>query len=379
MSYPVYMMRKALLAVALMFPSLSVSFAQAPAFEALQGLVPQAPQGAFAGLDAQADKKWGVSYVLNGVLTIQEEKILLNTPDGRVFELDYSLRKARKFDGRTVHVEAEAKQADDMAVLKADKVEEFNPAAHDLKLPPYNPKRRQARLLGDEAGVLTVGNVRWHSAAPKPDQFDWATATIKPELVKKVYFIKKPFAPEWIAAHSLLVFTFEKGGLTDARGNEAAGLALTIEAFLRDGQVYDLKAGLRKNFGIVWMLTTWEDYAARTVLHGADDNRLIPYEVLKLSHAQKAALVRESVGLAAVNREGEYYHTITNNCTNNLLIAINRVLPENKRIRMWTIPYLAYNVRATMPVMVPSYLQGKGLLGPEMGVINGSNYQTPLD
>ena len=372
------MIRKALIAFAFFTPSFSLSFAQAPAFEALQGLAPQAPQGDFAGLDAQADKKWGVSYVLNGVLTIQEEKVLLNTPDGRVFELDYSLRKARKLDGQTVHVEAEARQADDMAVLKVEKIEEFNPAAHDLKLPPYNPKRRQAQLLGDAGGTLTVGNVRWHARqAPKADNFDWATAVIKPELVKKVYFIKKPFAPEWIAAHSLLVFTFEKGGLTDASGNEATGLALTIEAFLRDGQVYDLKAGLKKNFGIVWLLTTWEDYAARTALN--DKARLIPYEVLRLSQAQKAALVRESVSLSAVNREGEYYHTITNNCTNNLLIAINRVLPENKRIRMWTIPYLAYNVRATMPVMVPSYLQGKGLLGPELGVINETNYHLPLD
>lgn len=372
------MTRKVLLAFALLFPLYSLSSAQAPALEALQGLAPEMPGGQYAELNGQADKKWGVSYVLNGVLTVQEDRVLLNTPDGRVFELDYSLRKARKFDGHTVHVEAKAKQADDMAVLNVDDIEEFNPSAHEIKLPPYQPKRRQARLLADAGGVLTVNNVRWHYGEPRPEQFDWATASIKPELVKNVYFVKKPFAPEWIAAHSLLAFTFEKGGLTDAAGNEASALVLTIEAFLRDGQVYDLKAGLKKNFGIVWMLTTWEDYAARTVLHGADDNRLIPYEVLKLDRAQKAALVRESVRLADVNREGEYYHTITNNCTNNLLIAINRVLPENKRIRMWTIPYLAYNVRATMPVMVPGYLQGKGLLGPELGVINKANYQVPL-
>lgn len=372
------MTRKVFFAFTFLFPLCSLSSAQTPALEALQGLAPEVPGGQYAALNEQADKKWGVSYVLNGVLTVQEDRVLLNTPDGRVFELDYSLRKARRFDGHTVHVEARARQADDLAVLNVDRVEEFNPPAHDLKLPPHQSKRRQARLLADAGGVLTVNNVRWHYGEPKPEQFDWATASIKPELVKNVYFVKKPFAPEWIAAHSLLAFTFEAGGLTDANGNEASALALTIEAFLRDGQVYDLKAGLGKNFGIVWMLTTWEDYAARTALHGADDNRLIPYEVLKLDRAQKAQLVRESVRLADINREGEYYHTITNNCTNNLLIAINRVLPENKRVRMWTIPYLAYNVRATMPVMVPGYLQGKGLLGPELGVIDRSNYQVPL-
>lgn len=338
----------------------------ASAIESLNVPVPELP----------ADKKWGVSYDLTGALSIQGERVLLNTPDGRLFELDLSLRKARKFDGHSVKIEAKAKQADDMSVLKVSEIEEYNPA-NELKLPPYLPKRRPAKLITDAPAAMTVGNVRWlYNQNPQEGAFDWTTAVIKPELVKEVYFVKKPFAPEWIAAHSLLAFTFEKGGLTDANGNESTALVLTIEAFLREGQIYDLKAGLKDNFGIVWLLTSWEDYAARTAL--VDKARLIPYAVKNLTHQQKADMIRESVRLAAVNREGEYYHTITNNCTNNLLIVINRVLPENRRIRMWTIPYLAYNVRATMPVMVPKYLQGKGLLGPELGVINDTNYQLPL-
>ncbi len=360
------------------FPLLS-PFAAAQAFNAedLQALTAQAMQEQRLALpDLPAEKKWGVSYVLTGALSIQEDKVILNTADGRVFELDYSVRKAKRFDGHSVKVEAKAKQADDMAVMKVGDIEAYDPSA-ELKLPPYLSKRRPAKVLDSNPAAMTVANVRWlYNTRPDNDNFDWATAVIKPELVKEVYFVKKPFAPEWIAAHSLLAFTFEKGGLTDAAGNESQALVLTIEAFLREGQVYDLKAGLKKNFGIVWLLTTWEDYVARTAL--IDKARLIPYAVKNLSHAQKADMVREGVRLAGVSREGEYYHTITNNCTNNLLIVMNRVLPENRRIRMWTIPYLAYNVRATMPVMVPGYLQGKKLLGPELPPINETNYQVPL-
>ena len=351
--------------------------AQALSPSDLQALNAAAVQAADLNIpELPADKKWGVSYVLTGALTIREDRVFLNTPDGRVFELDLSVRRARKFDGQSVKVEAKAKQADDMSVLKVDGITEYDASA-EIKLPPYLAKRRPAKLINEAPGALTVGNVRWlYGQTPAADSFDWATATIKPELVKEVYFVKKPFAPEWIAAHSLLAFTFEKGGLTDANGNESTALVLTIEAFLREGQIYDLKAGLKKNFGIVWLLTSWEDYVTRTVQ--TDKARLIPYKVEQLSQAQKADMVRQAVRLADVNREGEYYHTITNNCTNNLLIVINRVLPENRRIRMWTIPYLAYNVRATMPVMVPGYLQGKGLLGPELGVINETNYRNPL-
>lgn len=370
-------MKHLLLAVSLITFSRPLVSAQAVSFNALQTLNAADIRLLDAPVpDIPADKSWGIHYALNGVLSVQEEKVLLNTADGRVLELDMSLRQARKLNGRSVKVAAKAKQADDMSVLKVSKIEEYDPAA-ELKLPPYLPKRRPASLLSESPEAMTVGNVRWlYDPAPTDQAFDWATATVKPELVKEVYFVKKPFAPEWIAAHSLLAFTFEKGGLTDAAGRESGALVLTIEAFLREGQTYDLKEGFKDKFGIVWLLATWEDYVTRTAL--VDKARLIPYPVTDLSRAQKADMVREAVRLAAVNREGEYYHTVTNNCTNNLLIVMNRVLPEKRRIHMWTIPYLVYNVRATMPVMVPSYLQGKGLLGRELGTIDGTNYRVPL-
>jgi hypothetical protein len=351
--------------------------AQQPDFSALEGMT-----AADLAVSVPADqipdsRKYGVTYRLNGVLTVDGEDVRFNTADGRVFSLDMSLRKARGFDGRTVNIRAKAIAADDLGTLKVDEIELYDPAEHDIQLPPRQDKRRVARLVADGKSGMEVENVRWlYDAAPAEDKFDWATAKIRPELVKKVYFVKKPFPPEWLAAHSLFVFTFEDGGLTDANGNQASGLALTIEAFLREGEVYDLKTGLKDRFGIVWLLTTWEDYAARTAL--IDKARLVPYEV-RFSRSQTAEMLREALRLSSVNREGEFYHTVTNNCTNNLLILMNRVLPERQRIRMWTIPYMVYNVRATMPVVVPGYLQGKGLLGPELGTIDASNYKRPLD
>ena len=92
--------------------SIFFSFAQARTtdFEDLQALNAAAIQA--QGLDAAAlpaDKSWGVSYSLTGVLAIHEERVLLNSPDGRVFQLDLSVRGARKFNGLSVRVEAKAK------------------------------------------------------------------------------------------------------------------------------------------------------------------------------------------------------------------------------------------------------------------------------
>lgn len=378
MRYSIYMLKKLISLLSLPVIFTSLSFAQTTSFEELQPMSAGSIQAAMAVPGAMpADKKYGVSYTLTGVLSIHEEKVLLNTPDGRLFELDMSVRKARKLEGQSVQVEAKAKQADDMAVLKINSIAPYD-ASQEIVLPGYIARQRPAALVSETDEALVVNNMRWlYGQTPSKDSFDWTTATIKPALIKSVYFIKKPFAPEWIAAHSLLVFNFEKGGLTDANGNEAKGFVVSIEAYLREGQNYGLVSGMKKQFGIVWTLATWEDYSSRTALFGADDNRLIPYPI-EFTHEQEVQMVREAVKLATVNRQGEYYDTITNNCTNNLVIIMDHAMPANKRIKMWTIPYLAFNLRATMPVWVPGYLQKKGLLGKEMPKVDASNYQVPL-
>ncbi|OGR69171.1 MAG: hypothetical protein A2081_05305 [Elusimicrobia bacterium GWC2_61_19] len=328
------------------------------------------------GLDLPADKSWGVAYTLKGVIARNEAGVFINTADGRLFKLDLSSAKAGKFDGKTVVIEAEAKQADDLALLKVTRIAEYTPKAGEVTPPPYQARRRQAVIIDNKGGDLVLGNVRTMlTEVPPADSYDWTTMTIKPELIKNVYFIKKPFKPEIVAAHSFLVFTFEKGGLRDAQGKEPMALALSIEGRTREGQSFSPVTGLRNSFGIIWSLSTWEEYAARTIYH--EKGHLVPYPV-NFTHEQKAKLLQESMALAAVDREGEFYHTIRNNCTNNLLILFNRVLPADKQIKLWTIPYMVYNVKATMPLMVVTNLQERGILGAEFTDINAATLNTRL-
>jgi len=371
--YPIYMLKTLFLTAAFAVPAA----AQTQDFSALQNFdASQIQEVQLPDLQLPSDKSWGVNYILKGVVSVTEAGPLLNTIDGRLFRLDLSARKAAKFDGKTVLVEAQAKQADDLALLKVAEISEYEPKASEVVPAPYQPRRRTATLLENKDGRLVMGNVRMSSSkVPAVDSYEWTTMTIKPELIKNIYFIKKPFKPEIVAAHSFFVFTFEKGGLTDANGHEPMALALSIEGKTRVGQSFSPLTGLKRSFGINWSLSTWEEYAARTIHE--EKGHLVPYPV-RLSHAEKAALLRESMLQAAVDREGEFYHTIKNNCTNNLLILLNRVLPEGRRIKLWTIPYMVYNVKATMPLMVITNLQKKGILGSEFTDINAATLNTVL-
>lgn len=365
------MLNTLILALAFVSPSA----AQTADFSELQAFDAAAVRAADIAVPA-ADKSWGVNYNLKGLLSDSPEGAFLNTPDGRLFRLELSARDARRFDGHSVSIEAQARQSDDLSLLKVKKISLYEPKAGEVTPAPYQPRRRQALMLADAAGEIRMGNVRtMHSAVPPVDSFDWTTMTMRPELVKNVYFVKKPFPPEFLAAHSFLVFTFEKGALKDGEGREPMALALSVEARTRTDQTFSPLTGLKKSFGIIWSLSTWEEYAARTVHH--EKFRLFPYPV-RLSHSEKAALLREAMAQAAVDREGEFYHTIKNNCTNNLIILFNRVLPKERQIKLWTIPYLVYNPKATMPQMVIGKLQKEGILGQEFAEINQSTLDTVL-
>lgn len=322
---------------------------------------------------APAVNKWAVSYQLDGMLNIREGRIILNTPDGRLFTLRLDPALARKYDGSVVAVEGKVMQADDRDVLKVESIAFYNPPVTQ-QAASYDPLQRRVSVLSDQDAAMRVENVRWHKAGP--GEFDWTTAAVKPGTVKDIYLVKQPFPPELLAAHSLLLFTFERGGLTDADGNEAYGLALSIEAHLKVGQPYSPLAGMKNSYNIIWTLSTWEDYARRSVQ--VMNNSLIPYKLASFSAPQKSWLVREALRQAGVNRDGEFYNTVTNNCTNNLLILMNRALPELRRVPMWDVPYLVYNIEATMPLFVPGYLQQRGLLGPELPAVTMSNLYLPL-
>ncbi len=319
---------------------------------------------------------WGVPYSLTGVLSVQDEKVTLNTSDGRIFLLALDADKAAKLNGETVFVSAMARASDNLALLK---VKHFSrvPVSKEEVVVPFKASSRPPFLAGTRADGFTVGNVRWSVLGEKGKIIsDWRNTIIKPDLVDRVYFIKKPFNPEWLAAHALMMVTFKPGGLVDAQGNQAKGLVLSIEAYLREGQNYSLQAGLGRNFSIIWSMTTWEAYVRKTCLE--DSQRLIAYPVL-LSAEQKQALVKEIVAQGTVNREGEFYNTLTNNCTNNLVILLNRVIGPDRAINLWRLPNLVYNFKATMPTRTPAYLIKHGLLGNELPPVTSKNAEAAVN
>lgn len=321
---------------------------------------------------------FSVPYTLEGIVTVQEDVVTLHTSDGRVFILMISAGRAEPFVGKTVRVEGMAKQADQLSRLKVKKIAAVDSTTKPVDAAPFKVHQTPPSLVSQDADSFVIRNVRWEWQQASDSKLlpVWETVTINPDLVENVYFVKKPFPPEWIAAHSFLAFTFRPGGMVDSKGRSANALVLTIEAYQRTDQNYDLKAGLKKTFAVSWILTTWKNYLEQSCKYGKE--KLILYPTT-FTDSQKADLVRETLEQATVDRSGEFYHTVLNNCTNNLIVLFNHVLPKEKQIKMWWVPSFIYNIRATMPVMVPKMLIKKGILEKELPEVNSGNQVADIE
>ncbi|MBF0406620.1 MAG: DUF4105 domain-containing protein [Candidatus Riflebacteria bacterium] len=309
-----------------------------------------------------------VNYKLEGIVTVRSAKAKLTTEDGRIFKLvGIDFKDVAAFDDENVIVEGSVKQADQMEELKIKSIVKKPVDEKKVVFPGFKPGQRTMKLVSERDGVFTVGNFRFRqkpgSYTAGLEEHHYRIARIKPDMIDNVYLVLKPFEPKWLAAHSLFLFTFKgKDAITTTKGETTDGMCLTIEAQQRKDQSFSLADGFKNIFGNAWILTSYEDYMEEIIFR-KEELHLYP---LVMTHDQKKNLVIECLRIGSVNRAGEYYHTITNNCTNNLLLMMNRVLPEEKRIDMWTIPSMVYNLKATTPVAVPKYLMKKSLIEDKM-------------
>ncbi|HNV72096.1 MAG TPA: DUF4105 domain-containing protein, partial [Candidatus Ozemobacteraceae bacterium] len=314
---------------------------------------------------------------------VQENVPTVRTEDGRVFMLVLDLDKAREMESKTVRIEGKAHKADDVELIKVQKINVI--PDHEFPAPKveHADYQKPASILSQTADQIVIKDVRWGiqqdpATSTLKAKHEWETVTIKPDLVENGYFVLKPFAPKFIAAHSLFVFTFKPGGMVSKTGKESKAIALTIEAYKKVGQTYGLIKTMKKVFDIVWNLTTWENYMTLTTKFNTGDTELFVYP-MTLTREQTKALLVETIKQSCVNRQGEYYHTIFNNCTNNLVILANRVLPKEKRIRLWAIPNMIYNFKATMPLSLAKKLKKLDLIGDPLPKVTAKNMTVDLD
>lgn len=132
-----------------------------------------------------------------------------------------------------------------------------------------------------------------------------------------VWFIVEPFGKSWSGlAHTFLSFGFEKDRF----------VAISVEVRKRRGQEYSPWKGLMKSYELMYVIADERDVVRLRSNFRGDDVFVYP---VRATREQARALFLDM--LARANRlrsEPEFYNTLTNTCTTNIVRHVNTIAPR---------------------------------------------------
>lgn len=202
-----------------------------------------------------------------------------------------------------------------LAILRPSQNRDWLP---DVAVLPY------AEVDGDRAKVHNIRNCTYRA----DDEYvvKHYDRTFDVDEIQSVDFIVAPFKEAQGLAHTMLSFGFENG----------EHICVSVEARLEKGEKYAPVLGAMKQFELIYVLADERDVIVRRTRYRDVD----VYLYRTVATPEQARLIFLDV-LKRVNqlyREPEFYDSLTNNCTTNLVNHVNRVRPN--RIPLWDLRVL---------------------------------------
>lgn len=168
---------------------------------------------------------------------------------------------------------------------------------------------------GDLVHVHGVRNFRWTSATDFTPR--WEDRSYDLRQVASAWYVLVPFSRRWRGpAHAFVTFGFDDGRY----------LAISVEARREVGETYGAIKGLLRRFELIYVLGDERDLIGRRAVFDGSDVYLYP---IRASREAVRAVFRGMLERAdRIHATPEFYHTITNNCTLNLVQHVNQLVPD---------------------------------------------------
>lgn len=166
------------------------------------------------------------------------------------------------------------------------------------------------------------------------------------DQIENVDFLIVPFNNVPSLAHTMLSFGFRDG----------QHIGVSVEARLEEGETYSPVAGALRQYELMYVIATERDLIGRRTKHRAVDVYLYPTKATpEQSRALLVDVLKRTNKLAS---EPEYYDTITNNCTSNIVRHVNRLQPGR----------IPFDVRTLLPGYSDQLAHGLGLLDTDISL-----------
>ncbi|HUF50695.1 MAG TPA: DUF4105 domain-containing protein [Longimicrobiales bacterium] len=189
--------------------------------------------------------------------------------------------------------------------------------AHDRAWIPEQRLLPFAEITGDTVTIHNMRNFRWGPGADVREA--WDTRTYDSRELESVWYVLTPFSRDWRGpAHAFVSFGFRDG----------RHVAISVEARREQGEAYSMVRGALKRFEIMYVIGDERDLIQLRASRG-DDVYVYPIRASTTQIVSMfTAMIERANGLRA---EPEFYGTLRNNCTTNVLDHVNSI--ATRRIR----------------------------------------------
>jgi hypothetical protein len=182
----------------------------------------------------------------------------------------------------------------------------------DQKVLPY------AEVNGDYASVFNIRNFVYTAKDVYTERFYDRTYNLAD--LTHLYYMVVPFSRTPGIAHACVSFGFANGD----------HLAISVEARKKVGLSYSLPRAFIKGYELMYVIADEQDIIKLRTDHKGENVFMytldLPQEVVRKTFVDMLERANKLIA------KPEFYHPITNTCTNNVIRHINNALSKDRRI-----------------------------------------------
>jgi hypothetical protein len=196
--------------------------------------------------------------------------------------------------------------------------------------------------------AVRIGNVRnFTYTARSVFRPAYDTRSYDLDKLVSVWYVLTPFSDRWRGpAHSFVSFGF----------SDSQFVAISVEARREPGETYDAVKGLFKRFELMYVVGDERDLIGQRAAYGMDRVYLYPIKARPEKMRQMFLAMLERAN--KLRAEPEFYNTLTNNCTSNVVAHVNQVAPN-------TVPH---GIKTVLPGYTDEVAHRLGLIDTKLDV-----------
>jgi len=204
-----------------------------------------------------------------------------------------------------------------------------------------------AEINGDQVSIRNIRNFSYASTTSYTANYYNKTYDVS--KIKKVWYIVEPFSGIPGSAHTFLSFEFENNQF----------VSISVEIRKEKGESYDPLKGLFNAYELMYVIADERDAVKLRSNYRKD---LVYVYPINTTVEKARDLFLDMINRANdISQHPEFYNTITNTCTTNIVAHVNKITPRR-------VPF--FNLRILLPANSDKLAYDLGLIDTDLSFEN---------